>query len=42
MVINGAFFCNIELHDEVMLKNAVAGNYAQKVEYDLDKPSDQV
>ena len=35
-------FCDIDLHNEVMLKNAVAGNYAQKVEFDLGKPSGQV
>ena len=35
-------FRDMDLHDEVMLKNAVAGNYAQKVEFDLDKPSGQV
>ena len=33
---------DMELHDEVMLKNSVAGNYAQKVEDDLDKASGQV
>ena len=37
-----SLFRDMELHDDVLLKNAVAGNYSQKVEYDLDKPSGQV
>jgi len=37
-----SFFRDMGLHDEVMLKNFVSGNYAQEVEFDLDKPSGQV